>query len=345
MSRVLVLYAGGTVGCSGSPLAPMAGEAFAALLAERGLLGPADAFEALEAPLDSAAMQPADWLTLAARLLARWDAFDAFVVLHGTDTLAWTAAALSLLLAGQDKPVVLTGAQRPLIEAGSDAPRNIADACRVARSALAREVVVCFAGRVLRGNRCSKRSAQDDDAFHSPRWPQLAGLEEGALRPAGAAVWLPAPQEAFEAARCARRVAELAAVAGQVSVAVLTLHPGMPTALLEGLLRVPQARRGCVLCCFGAGNAPDDAAFAAALQALAAAGFSLLAITQAGHGEVRRSQYQSAMALQAAGALDGGALGLEAAQVKLWLGLAGGLAGAELAAWLASDVAGELAVT
>ncbi|MFT3733946.1 MAG: asparaginase [Rhodocyclaceae bacterium] len=341
MSRLLVLYAGGTVGCAGSPLAPMAGGDFAALLAGRGLLGPEDRFEALDAPLDSASMQPADWLAIAGRLLRHWDDCDAFVVLHGTDTLAWTAAALSFLLAGQDKPVVLTGSQRPLVADDSDAARNIADAIRVARSAQLHEVAVCFAGRILRGNRCSKRSAQQDDAFYSPRGPQLGEVRADAIA-WQAGVRLPAPSAAFDAIKQGERLVQLAAAASDVRVALLTLHPGMPAELLHAVAQLPQSRKGCVLACFGAGNAPEQPAFVAALQGLQAAGVSLLAITQAPHGEVRHSPYQSATALQAAGAMEGGELGLEAAQAKLLLALAMGLQGAPLQHYLVTDVAGEL---
>ncbi|WP_345534867.1 asparaginase [Viridibacterium curvum] len=341
---MLVLYAGGTVGCAGVPLAPMAGADFAALLAGRGWLGPDDRFEALATPLDSASMQPADWLRIAGLLLEHWSDFDAFIVLHGTDTLAWTAAALSYLLAGQDKPVVLTGSQRPLVAEDSDAARNVADAIRVARSGRLHEVAVCFAGRILRGNRCSKRSAQQDDAFHSPRWRQLGAVYADTIDwQTGAG--LPAPSTAFDPVRQQALLARIAAGAADVRVAMLTLHPGMPAELLHAVAQLPQARKGCVLQCFGAGNAPEEPAFVAALQDLAAASVAMLAITQAPHGEVRHSPYQSATALQAAGVVEGGDLGPEAAHAKLWLALALALQGAALRTYLTTDLAGELTGT
>ena len=130
MAQVYVLYTGGTIGSSGRPLAPMPGPDFTGLmlsmpsLANFRVAGYDDltyVIDFLDTPLDSSNMTPSDWITIAQKILANYAGYDGFVILHGTDTMSWTAAALSFFLEGLDKPVILTGAQLPLAHSLSDA--------------------------------------------------------------------------------------------------------------------------------------------------------------------------------------------------------------------------------
>src|SRR5262245_14545347 len=122
--------------------------------------------------LDSSSMVPAHWAALASLIADRMDDFDGFVVTHGTDTMAYTASALSYLLENLRKPVILTGSQRPLLEIRTDARANLIDAIEVATQPLP-EVAICFGGVVLRGNRARKWSLTDYRAFQSPNYPPL----------------------------------------------------------------------------------------------------------------------------------------------------------------------------
>ena len=122
--------------------------------------------------LDSSSTAPEHWIELGALVSEHMDAFDGFVITHGTDTMSYTAAALSFMLGNLKKPVVLTGAQRPLTEVRSDARGNLLDSVEVATRG-APEVMVCFGGLVLRGNRSRKRSLSDYRAFESPNYPVL----------------------------------------------------------------------------------------------------------------------------------------------------------------------------
>ncbi len=342
MKRILLLPTGGTVGCEGEPLSPMSAERFKHRLDHLALI-PAHVqceFRALQQPLDSASMQPGDWLEIAAALLDEWTSFDGFVVLHGTDTLAFTASALSFLLQGSDKPVVLTGAQYPLSAAQSDAPRNIADAVAAACAPGLFEVVACFAGRLLRGNRCVKHSASEGDAFVSPNYPALGEVTRHVVSLGSALLKKPATVFGSQAVR-----AGLAALAGKLAdhpVWAIQLHPGFPTDLLHAALALPITPRGWVLACYGTGNAPADADFLDALCLARRRGVVIVAVTQAAHGTVNFASYRAAAGLAQAGVVPGRDLTLPAALTKLQLLLAQGFSRAEVETRMSESLAGEM---
>src|SRR5215218_6020940 len=175
MASVCVLYTGGTIGCDGSPLLPMSCPRLAALVDSLpGLAGGSVAgypgltytIECMEPPLDSANMTPLHWVQIAQSIARSYASYDAFVVLHGTDTMAFTASALSFMLPGLDKPVVLTGSQRPLSYTFSDALSNLIGAIVIAGVAHPiPEVCVYFGSLLLRGNRSTKVHANHFVAF------------------------------------------------------------------------------------------------------------------------------------------------------------------------------------
>ncbi|HSD36460.1 MAG TPA: asparaginase [Rhodocyclaceae bacterium] len=341
MKRILLLYTGGTIGCEGQPLAPMAAARFALALGERALLAAGCELRALPQPLDSADMQPGDWLDIAATLLEAWVDFDGFVVLHGTDTLAFTASALSFLLPGVDKPVVLTGSQYSLGAAASDAPRNLLDAVAAASTPDLREVCVCFAGRILRGNRCVKRSACDLEAFASPNWAPLGEVQNGTVV-LNATALLPVSAKPFDPLAAKAELVSMRPRLAERPVWAIHLHPGFPSTLLRAALELPVPPLGWVLACYGNGNAPQRTDFLAALEAARARGVVLVAITQTGHGSVSPGAYLVGAGLAAAGVIGGKDMSLPAAVVKLQLLLARGFSPGEIEARLAEPVAGEL---
>ena len=179
MKRVLIIYTGGTIGMTRTEngYAPRAGYFRAALDAIPDLRAPEMPeweFYELSPLLDSSNMTVREWNCIAGVIARNYDDYDGFVVLHGTDTMAYTASALSFMLGGLDKPVVLTGSQIPLCEIRSDGRDNLITALLIAGEGIVREVCLYFGGKLLRGNRATKYSADGLIAFISPNYPSLA---------------------------------------------------------------------------------------------------------------------------------------------------------------------------
>ena len=217
---------------------------------------------------DSAHVGPEDWLDLARRIQKRWKKFDGVVILHGTDTLAFTASALSMLLRPCLKPVVITGAQRPLAELRSDARRNLVSAVEIAAAGAAgprRQVSVFFDDRLLQGNRARKRSATDFRGFESPKVAPLAVV--------GASIRYLNPGKKAQISAIRLRPAFAA------GVAVLHLTPGFPArAIREGLLA---EIKGLVLVVFPSGTAPtQDSELIELLRAARAKKIPVIAVSE-----------------------------------------------------------------
>ncbi len=278
--------------------------------------------------LDSSDVGPEEWSALAEEVAQARAAHDGVVVIHGTDTMAYSAAALSYALAGLDRPVVLTGSQRPLGEIRTDARRNLVDAVDLATRDIP-EVGICFDGQLLRGNRATKGDAWSYGAFASPGCAPLARL--GLDVEIGAHLRRPSRPFSVDARFDAR-------------VVVCWVVPGMEPATLA---RMAEGAHGVVLAAFGVGNVPlRPQSIAAEVARLVEAGVSVLVVTQARAGAVDFSLYESGAKLKEAGAISGGDMLLEAAVVKLMHALAlhpGGGSDEVLArrAYLLSDAAGE----
>jgi len=327
--NLLVLHTGGTIGMRPGPrgFAPSQG-AFLETIAgtpqlhdpavgvdERGgrprfttppfAAGVRVRYEVLEyAPLlDSANLELSHWARLAEDLGRLHDHYDGFVVLHGTDTMAFTASALSFMLEGFAKPVVLTGAQIPLGRLRNDALGNLLGAIELAALHPIPEVTLFFHHRLLRGNRARKHDASSLDAFDSPNLPPLATV--GIHVQLNDALILPADP------RPLRVRTGLSPHVGS-----LRLYPGITCAVLENLLRPPL--EGLVLETYGAGNGPERADLLALLREASTRGVLILNVTQCSRGHVR-GDYQAGRALAEAGVIAGGDLTSEAAMAKLAL--------------------------
>lgn len=319
--RVLVLYTGGTVGmvASGGTYVPGAdfGPRLARHLAERrDGLPQFDVIE-LDQLIDSANLTPANWATMARMLIDNWDRYDGFVVLHGTDTMAYTAAALSYMLQGCNKPVILTGSQIPLQRSRTDALDNVITSLALAATPEIQEVCLYFSGKLLRGTRARKLKTSDLDAFDSPNAPALGRC--GITLDLRHDLLLPSGQPDFQVPTF-----------NPESVAVLTLYPGIPAALVEAALALP-GLKGLIIHTYGAGNAPDaDEALVEALARGIKRGIAVLNISQCIRGRVAQKAYASGAALERIGVIAGGDLTPEAAFAKLHFLLATGHSGASL---------------
>jgi L-asparaginase len=337
MSRkhIGLMYTGGTVGMTRTEqgYAPM--RDFAAVLA--GLLDrhgdnlPRYTLYEYATPIDSTNATPEDWQKIGRDIAARYDEHDGFVVLHGTDTMAYTATALSYMLQGVRKPVIVTGSQIPLDAARSDAPQNLITALQLAASDAINEVALYFNQRLLRGNRATKVSIECLDAFDSPNYPWLAqvGIE---VRFNQRALLTRADTERFELPDYRHKL-----------VLPIRFVPGLPLHAVQAMLDLnPQA---VVLQCYGAGNAPDrDPALLDMLARASACGTVLVACSQSPHGQVSIGTYAAGAGMTAAGVIGGADMTFEAIFVKLHHLLALGLSPGAIRTQFLRDLCGELSV-
>lgn len=277
--------------------------------------------------MDSADMQPSHWLTLAREVHGALvgKKYDGVVIVHGTDTMAYTASALALLLGPITRPVILTGAQQPLAEARTDARENLINATLAATLDVP-EVCVAFSSRVLRGVRSTKRSAWALDAFDSPNAPPL--VELGLDAQVGPHV---------------RRGGKLSKKFDdriESHVLAVRIFPGIDPALIEGAMRV--GVKGLVLEAYGTGTLPHlSGSLIPALHAAKARNVPVMVVSQCVRGFVDIARYAGGAAAAKAGAISGGDMTVEAAVAKMMVGLGRYGAGKDLRKYLESDVVGE----
>ncbi|MGM0578119.1 MAG: asparaginase [Myxococcota bacterium] len=257
--------------------------------------------------LDSSNTAPADWVRIARDIEARYEDYDGFLVIHGTDTMAFTASALAFLLENLRKPVVLTGSQIPLGELRTDARENLITSMLLAAHEPAiPEVTVYFGDRLLRGCRATKVDAEGFGAFDSPNLPPLAtlGLDVEVERDL---VRRPAEDGA------PLRVQEV----GEPLVAAIRLFPGISGRMVSALCRPPL--EGLVIEGYGVGNGPDrDRGFIDALRDARDRGVVIVDVSQCLRGRVDLDDYASGAGLAAAGVLSGYDMTPEAALAKLF---------------------------
>ena len=333
MRQVGVIYARGTVGmgrtAAGYAPLPDFGATLAALLGSVADALPRYTLHAYPDPIDSSNAAPQDWQRIGRDIAARYDDYDGFVVLHGTDTMAYTAAALSFMLQGLRKPVIVTGSQIPLGEARSDALQNLVTALHLAAADGINEVALYFNQRLLRGNRATKVSASRMQAFDSPNYPWLAEAGIG-IRFNESALLPRAAQERFELP---------VYTAGRILP--FRFAPGVPLAALQALLGLkPQA---LILQCYGAGNAPDnDPALFALLARAHESGVVSVACSQSLHGEVALDAYAAGSGLARAGVAGARDMTFEAAFAKLHHLFALGLEPDAVRMEVARNLCGEL---
>ncbi len=279
--------------------------------------------------LDSANLDLRDWARFATDLATHEADYDAFVLLHGTDTMAFTASALSFALEGQTKPVILTGSQIPLAQLRNDGLDNVLGSLGIATEAPIPEVTLFFHHQLFRGNRATKHDASGLDAFTSPNIAPLAqiGVELDIRRD----LVLPPDERPF------RVRTELSR-----HVAALRLYPGMTHEILANFVRAPL--EGLVLETYGAGNAPDlRRDLLDVLEAAIGRGLVVLNVTQCLRGTVSGA-YAAGRALAEVGVIPGADLTPEAALTKLAHVLGRGLKREEATSMLMASLRGELTI-
>ena len=324
--RVMVLYTGGTIGMRKTPQGFAPAASVVEDFLDESLQKYADQLpqcdlESLLPLIDSSNITISDWNKILVRIRDSYDHYDGFVVVHGTDTMAYTASALSFALEGLNKPVVLTGSQVPLTEVPSDGPSNLLGAVKAAGEGRYGEVSLFFNGKLMRGNRVSKTSMDSFDAFETPNY-----------RPFGANNILGPVQsdQPFQANEIQ-----------QSHIAVLSLMPGISAEVISKVLSPPV--QAAVIQCYGTGNAPHlDEGLMEAFRAVNEKGVILAGVSQCREGSTSFTRYEAGGKLQEAGFVSGLDMTLEACVTKLYHLLGQGLPVDEVKRQFQINLRGEL---
>ena len=333
--NILVLYTGGTFGMTYDSQGVLIPFDFSLILEHLPTLRNL-ALEltvlSFDKPIDSSNIQPEHWQTLAALIAENYGTHDGTVVLHGTDTMAYTASALSFMLGGLSKPVVFTGAQLPISEPRSDARENLITALEVASArkdgnALVPEVCIYFDYQLLRGNRSKKVESLQFDAFDSGNYPPLAK--------AGVKI-----DYNFAVIRQAqpRPLHVLSKLDSRISI--LKLFPGIQEATIRAILQTPDLK-AVILETYGSGNAPTSSSLLKHLQVAIDSGIVVLNISQCPGGRVMQGRYETSRELQKIGVIGGADMTTEAAVTKLMV-LLGEYGADKTKAMITESLAGEL---
>jgi len=310
--RILILYTGGTIGMirdvGSGALVPFTLEAMLRRLPSIAELDLELSSVALKRIIDSSNMSPEVWQEMAALIAEHYNDFDGFVILHGSDTMAYTASALSFMLSGLAKPVILTGSQLPIGLVRTDARENIITSLMLAAmrkdgKPLINEVCIYFEDRLFRGNRTHKFNAENFDAFRSVNYPTLA--DAGVHLKVHEEHLLPCPSLPFAA------MLEL-----DTSVAVLPLYPGIDLSIYADVF-AQQKLRGLVLETYGAGNGPEDKGFLHALKRVLDSGTVVVNVSQCRGGMVEMEKYATGRQLMELGVISGRDITVEAAITKM----------------------------
>ena len=254
--------------------------------------------------LDSSNMAVEDWNKIGEIISSNYSSYDGFVILHGTDTMAYTASALSFMLENLGKPVIITGSQIPICELRSDGKDNIIAAMIIASSGKVNEVCIYFRGELLRGNRAIKYSADGFMAFQSPNAPALA--QAGISISYNEAVLLPRPVGEFSFQKFEN-----------IPIGVIKVFPGIQFELFRNIMT--ESLRGVVLETFGSGNIPGSArSLLPIVEKGLRNGTVVTVCTQCPQGTVQLGAYETSNALKEAGAVSGKSMTTEAAIAKMF---------------------------
>lgn len=312
-SRVMIIYTGGTFGMTYDAQGVLIPFDFGRILEQLPTLRNLSleiTVMSFDQPIDSSNIEPAHWKLIGEIIYDNYKQQNGFVVLHGTDTMAFTASAISFMLPGLGKPVIFTGAQLPISEPRSDARENLITSLEIASATqqgkpVVPEVCIYFDYVLLRGNRSKKVESMHFDAFKSENYPSLAT--------AGVKI-----DYNYSAIR-QREEKELGLLTRFSSdVSVLKLFPGIDSRTVEAILHTKEVK-AIILETFGSGNAPSAPWFIAALKKAIERGILILNISQCPGGMVVQGKYETSRSLSEIGVISGADMTLEAAVTKLML--------------------------
>ncbi len=334
--KVLIIYTGGTIGmkktCQGyTPVKGFLTEALKSIVDMSRSDFPSWELYEMSPLLDSSNMTVREWNSIASVIYKEYHNYTGFVVLHGTDTMAYTASALSFILSGLNKPVILTGSQIPLSEIRSDGRDNLITSVLIAAEGVAREVCLYFSGKLLRGNRAMKMSADGLVAFDSPNYPPLAEV--------GISVKYNMTALFTQNANKSGDIAF--SPFSEVPIGVLKVFPGIQFGLFEEIMT--EKLSGIVLETFGAGNIPGGGnKLLPIIKKAFASGSVITVCSQCPSGTVILGAYETSSSLKAAGAVSGRDMTTEAAVAKLYHLFSLGIPKDEIKRMMEINLCGEL---
>ena len=312
-TKILLIYTGGTIGMQKDfETGALKAFNFSKLLQrvpELKLLDCAIETISFENPIDSSNISPKSWVAIAEVIEQNYTAFDGFVVLHGSDTMSYSASALSFMLENLGKPVIFTGSQLPIGDLRTDAKENLITAIQIASlqengKPVITEVGLYFEYKLYRGNRTTKISAEHFNAFTSPNYPFL--IESGVHLKVNKDLLLPLDENE---PMHVHKVFD-------TQVVILKMFPGINQKVLKTLVHIPDLK-GIVLETYGSGNAPTEEWFIELLQKAIISGIHIVNVTQCSGGSVNMGKYETSSELKKIGVISGKNCTTEAAITKL----------------------------
>lgn len=314
MNKVLLIYTGGTIGMNRNPrtgaLEPFNFESLLNNVPELQQVPTEIATYQFNPPIDSSDMSPELWIDMAHVIYNNYNLYDGFVILHGTDTMAYTASALSYMLENLTKPVILTGSQLPIGQVRTDGKENVITSIEIAAAkyqdgkAMVPEVCIYFNGHLMRGNRTTKQSADNFNAFESFNYGHLADAGVN-INYHTSRILMPDYSKSVQP----RFVLD-------PSVIVFTVFPGIQEEHIRHVLMSPKLR-SIVMRTYGSGNAPQYPWLTRALKDATSQGKIIVNISQCMAGSVEMGRYDTGYQLKEAGVISGHDSTVESAVTKL----------------------------